>query len=508
VNPILYTLSLDFNAQRRSVTLLLRNHLEVIALLVLLAITPTTDAQAPSSLKIEPKLLREDFQIARTALEQGHSGIYRYTPKFELDRAFDAAAKNIDRPMEPLEFYRILAPAVARIKCGHTGVLPPQDTLQAMDHTIALFPFDVEVLDGKVYVAREYLPEEQKLAGLEIRRINHVGIERILSTMLAATPGDGDSQTVRPWRIAHMEIFSFPRDLYSLLGIEAPFEIDFWDPKSGEERTANLRGVSGPDRRKIAAARYPQDKRPESNATLRFLEDGKIAVLTVRAFFGKAENKPLGDYFDSAFRQIHDQNSESLVIDVRNNGGGDDDLGKKLLSFLLDQPFKYYDDLIFNARQFDFFRYADGAQPIPADMVEKRADGKFHDIKHSNLGIQQPSQPHFGGKVIVLMNGGSFSTTCEFLSNLYDRKRATFVGEEAGGGYFGNTSGRAVLVILPGSKVGVRVPLRTYYLAVKDGDPSRSILPDYEIKPSITDLLSTNDTVMAKAIALAHAQHK
>ncbi len=372
-----------------------------------------------------------------------------------------------------------------------------------MDQTIPLFPFDVEVLNGKVYVAREYLPHEQKLAVLEIRRINQMGIDQILSTMLAATPGDADSQTVRPWRIAHQGIFAFPRMLFSLLGIEAPFQIDFRDPTTGKKRTLKLSGVTGPDRGNIAAVRYPQDKKPDGNASLKFLDGGKIAVLTVREFSGTAETKPLSDYFDDAFRQIHEHNSESLIIDVRNNGGGNDDLGKKLLSFLVDQPFKYYDDLIFNAREFDFFRYADGAQPIPADMVERRADGKFHDIKHPNLGIQQPSQPNFSGRVLVLMNGGSFSTTCEFLSNLHYRKRATFVGEEAGGGYYGNTSGRAVLVILPNSKVGVRVPLRTYYLAVKDGNPNRSILPDYEVKLSISDLLSGSDTVLARAIELA-----
>jgi hypothetical protein len=483
-----------------------RTYTELILIWVLLAITTTTHAQAPSLSKIEPKLLQEDFHIARTALEEGHSGIYRYTSKIELDRTFDDAAKKLDRPMGSLEFYRILAPAVARIKCGHTAVLPPQDLLKAMDQTIPLFPFDVEVLDGKVYVAREYLPDEQKVAGLEIRRINQMGIEQILSTMLAATPGDADSQTIRPWRIAHQEIFAFPRMLYSLLGIEAPFQIDFRDPTTGNKRTLQLNGVTGPDRAKIAAVRYPEGKKPDGNASLRFLDGGKTAVLTVREFSGTADSKPLSDYFDDAFRRIHEHSSESLIIDVRNDGGGNDDLGKKLLSFLVDQPFKYYDDLIFNAREFDFFRYADGAQPIPADMVEKRADGKFHDIKHPNLGIQQPSQPHFFGKVLVLLNGGSFSTTCEFLSNLHYRKRAIFVGEEAGGGYYGNTSGRAVLVILPNSKVGVRIPLRTYYLAVKDGNPNRSILPDYEVKPAINDILSGNDIIMARAIELTHSQ--
>src|SRR5260370_10324245 len=148
---------------------LLRRYIGLIALLVLLAISTTAGAETPSLPKIESKLLQEDFQIARTALEQGHSGIYRYTPKIELDRAFDAAAKKLDRPMDSLEFYRILAPAIARIKCGHTGVLPPKAILQAMDQPIALFPFDVEVLDGKVYVAREYLPDQQNLAGSEIQ---------------------------------------------------------------------------------------------------------------------------------------------------------------------------------------------------------------------------------------------------------------------------------------------------------------------------------------------------
>src|SRR5260370_40668981 len=95
---------------------LLRRYFGLIALLVLLAISTTAGAQTPSLPKIESKLLQADFQIARTALEQGHSGIYRYTPKIELDRAFDAAAKQLDRPMASLDVYRIVAPAVPKVK--------------------------------------------------------------------------------------------------------------------------------------------------------------------------------------------------------------------------------------------------------------------------------------------------------------------------------------------------------------------------------------------------------
>jgi hypothetical protein len=458
--------------------------------------------------KIAPTLLLDDFRIARSSLEEGHSGIYRYTSKVDLDRAFDAAAGRIDHPLTALEFYRLLAPVVARIKCGHTAVNPPRDLQQAMNRNVPLFPLNVEVLGGKVYVFREYSAEEHGLEGQEIRRINGIPIETILTTMLAATPGDGDSQTVRPWRVGHGG--GFARLLYSLVGIESPFHVEFRDPASGKSKDLTLAGVIGPDRQKVAASRYPQDKRPDTSANLKFLEEGKTAILTIYGFgdFGPAGTKPLNQFLHDAFDEMRTRNSSSLILDVRNNGGGEDALGKQLLSFLLDQPFQYYDDLIFNAREFSFFRYVNGAKPIPENEVEKRADGKYHYIVHPNWGIQKPAQPHFAGQVLALMNGGSFSTTCEFLSNLHYRKRATFVGEEAAGGYYGNTSGDMAAVVLPNSKVVVRVPLMTYYLAVKGARPNRSILPDYEVKPGIGDLLSGRDVVMAKAVVLAHEKKR
>lgn len=470
-----------------------------------LAIATLASGQEPVAAKIEPKLLQEDFRVARSALEEGHSGIYRYTPKTELDRAFDAAAKQIVDPMTPLEFYRLLAPVAAKIKCGHTSVNLPRDVQQAMNRTVPLFPFSVEVLGGKVYVFREYPEAAPGVAGLEIRRINGVAIENILSRMLAATPGDADSRTVRPYRVGHDD--GFPRLLYALVGIDSPFQVELRDPANGETREVRVSGITLSDRAKIAASRYPQDKQPDSSADLKFLEDGKIAVLTVYGFGGRAgppEKQPLNQYFDSAFAEIQTQKSKSMILDVRNNGGGADELGKQLLAYLLDQPFQYYDDLVFNARQFEFFRYVNGARPIPEDVVEKRADGKYHNIKHPNWGLQQPRQPHFAGQFLVLMNGGSFSTTCEFLSNLHYRKRATFIGEEAAGGYYGNSSGAVPALVLPNSKVVVRIPLMTYYLAVKGADPKRSILPDYEIKPAIQELLSGTDKAMAKAVQLAH----
>lgn len=448
--------------------------------------------------KVDPKSLRADFQIARRTLFEIHSGVYRYTPKEQLDSAFDAALKQLDRPMTGLEFYRILAPLFAQIKCGHTSVDPPASVEQALSQTVPLFPLDVEVLERKVYVTREYSREDYHLAGLEIREINGVGMESILRTMLAATPGDADTETGRPWRIGHNG--EFPRLLYALVGIQSPFQIELVDPASGKNKEMILGGVTRTERLALAERRYPKTKAPDTSADIQFLDGGKVAVLTIRWFGGVAgaQHKPLDAFFDDVFREIHLRNSKTLIIDVRNNPGGEDELGPKLLSFLLDEPFQYYTSLILNGRDMSKLHYAN-----PRTLTVVNADGTYRKVDHANSDIKLLSQPHFAGQVLALMNGGSFSTTSEFLSNLQSRKRAAFLGEEAAGGYYGNSSGSIVGYVLPETQVFLRVPMMTYYLAVEGGDPRRGVLPDYEVKPSIQDILSGKDRVMAKALELA-----
>ena len=164
--------------------------------------------------------------------------------------------------------------------------------------------------------------------------------------------------------------------------------------------------------------------------------------------------------------------------------------------------------MVINAREFDFFKYAPDAKPVPIELIEQRSDTKFHFVKHPNWGLQQPRQPHFSGRVFVLMNGGSFSTSSELLSIVHYQKRGIFIGEEAAGGYYGNTSGRFNAdVVLPNSRLMLPLRLTTYYLAVngyKHAD--RSVIPDYPVSHTIADLLARKDKDMDLALSIARGQ--
>jgi C-terminal processing protease CtpA/Prc len=446
-----------------------------------------THTAAAAIERVPPEKLREDFRILRGALEEGHPGIYRYTRKAELDQQFDQAERALDRPMNVYEFYRVVAPAVAKLKCGHTGVRVNPD----FDKGKPAFPLVVRVLDDKLYIVRDLSNAKGTLAGKEVRAIAGTPVDRIIQVMLAATPGDGDVQTSRVRRVTD----NFAGNLIDLLGLESPYTVTIRDAKQGSENSITLDGV---DAQKL------QQQRPKDSATLSFFDDGKIADLKIHRFGGSANKVDLHRFFRESFAEIAKKKSTALILDVRDNGGGADDLGKLLLSFLIDEPFRYYDDLVINALDFSFRKYTPQKRALPANMLERQPNGKYRAVKHPNWGLQQPSKPTFAGKVYILINGNSFSTTSEFLSHVHARKRATFIGEESGGGYYGNTSGPAAFLVLPNTKLQAYVPLMTYYMAVRDYKAaSHGVVPDHPIRYTIDELLAGKDKELELALELA-----
>ena len=454
---------------------------------------------------IPAEFLHEDFRIMRRSLEQGHGGIYRYTSKEEMDRTFERAYRKIDHPMTELEFWRLAAPVVAHIKCGHTYIWFPKPLQTQFEANTPFLPLEMRVLGKRAYVYQDCAHAGSALEGAELLSINGQSMKRILEQLRSVITGDGNTSTAKDYRIGHNGGFTVY--LYAL-GIQSPFRVAYRD-RAGKRRSADLTGLPLPERTKAWDARNPK---PDKNADLKFLDDGRIAVLTIRHWYEFADPKrkiTFLEFLRQSFAQIQQDRSTDLIIDVRDNDGGLDAPGKQLFSFLWDKPFHYDTDINANAREFEHFKYAPDAKPLPADRFELQADGKWHHIKHPNLGVQQPSQPNFRGRVFALMNGGSFSTSAEFLSVLHFHRRATFIGEEEAGGYYGCTAGRIDNVTLPNSKLQLGVGLVTYYQAVSGYKYSdRGVLPDYPVSYTIAQIIAGKDKEMELALSLIRSKRK
>ena len=167
-----------------------------------------------------------------------------------------------------------------------------------------------------------------------------------------------------------------------------------------------------------------------------------------------------------------------MIIDVRSNQGGNDGNGEILYSYLTSKPFRYY-------------------------ASQETVTEKFLDSNNVNLILQQPDKNNFSGEVFVLINGRSFSGVAEFASVVKTNQRGLFIGEECGGGYYGNTSGNEVHVTLPASQIDVRIPVVKYTMAVKKL-PRREngIVPDFIYYHSISDIAENKDSQIDYALKI------
>lgn len=146
-------------------------------------------------------------------------------------------------------------------------------------------------------------------------------------------------------------------------------------------------------------------------------------------------------------------NTDALIFDLRNNGGGDPACVQLICSYLFGEEPIHFNDLYFR----------------PADKTEeywnlKKVDGK-----------KMPSVP-----VYVLTSKYTFSGAEEFSYNLKNLKRGTIIGETTGGG--AHPGG-----LLPvNSNLVIFVPTgRAISPVTKTNWEGIGVTPDYPVKPEL-----------------------
>ncbi|MBN1274438.1 MAG: hypothetical protein JXB26_19425 [Candidatus Aminicenantes bacterium] len=460
--------------------------------------------------KIPVELLQEDFCIFRTALEEGHAGLYQYAPKEEMDAQFERIFKQINRPLTELEFFHYLAYLIAAINDGHTSISFSKSYDEYLAEQPILLPFALRIIHNRVYLFRNYSEKQDIKPGGRILYINGRKIFDILGDMTAFVPGDGHIKTSRHRRLERTILFG--RLFYALFGQKTDFMISYLSPEDGLNKDFKVKGLTKKELDQVSRERYPEIYEDLPPIELNYQD--KTAILTIRTFSDGAYRRekvifPL--YLKKAFNALSEKGIQNLIIDLRDNGGGADLYGKLLCSYLIPEPYLYYYYLRVSNKNFSFLKYTD--TPNLEQMLEKRlkpSEQGWYELQfHPNLGLQKPLNPHFAGKVYVMINGNSFSGSGETTSIMHYQNRAVFIGEECGAGYYGNTSGIMPVLTLPHSKMRVRIPMVRYVMAVSGYPyPDRGIIPEFPFTPTIGDLLAKKDTMLNYVLELIRKKDK
>ncbi|OEJ99916.1 S41 family peptidase [Roseivirga misakiensis] len=472
--------------------------------LILLFSTFTSYAQVDTPLNRLPiktfssDQLVKDFEVFRGSLEDFHAGLYWYTSKDELDQVFDDVHSTLNDSLSELEFFRKLTFVTSKIRCGHTVIRTSIPTRDHISQAGKLLPFEIKILNGKMYMLESRIDEELPLKpGMEILKINEYTTDSLLRLVSNVVSGDGFIETNK---IKRFERY-FPFFYVSRFGPADEYKIDYLD-EQGQKKSAQINA-------RLASQLNPKNS-SQKNLKLSF-PDNNIALLKVRQFQNWKEGKKNFRFekeLKDMFQKISTSEVENLVIDMRDNLGGDDNFGLRLFSYLYDQPIIEFKEQTLITNKSKYFKYTKELNRTKAIFyhmlfTKKGDDSRFY-VRHAKtLKPSRPSFPQFSGNVYILINGGTYSTGADFVALMKSYQLATFIGEEVGGAYYGNTSGDLITVKLPHSKLRLILPLINYRTNVKPTEKiGRGVMPDYPKTPAITDLVSGIDTELEFTLEL------
>ena len=443
--------------------------------------------------------LKADFKLFCQALKEAHSGLYRYNTQNHIDSLFAQTEKKIGPNMSQQEFYKLLLPVAVQIKCGHTKFHPDSNwSTNFYFNDEKVFPWRLYFQEDRAFVLGTYVDKIEAPEGSEIISINGKPISEIIKTLLTDFFSDGNNTTFK-----YIEMSHYFSAYYANL-IEGPDSFLVKYKNGGTFAEIKIPAISH-----STIERFEERINTQNSSKPPYqleMKSNETAVLTISSFWMEPDGLKFKKFLKNSFNTIRDKHIKNLIIDVRDNEGGMDRRGALLLSYLMDQNFDYYDRLeMTQRRKYSFANQAHKPSfyGILRHLISKEKDGTFVWKHNKNLRKQRPQTNHFSGNVYVLINGASFSVTAEFAAVAHYLKRATFIGEETGGGYYGNNSGTFVIVTLPNSKLNVGIPMMAYYTKVKGySHPDRGVIPDYEVKTRISDILQGKDPVLEFSLKL------
>lgn len=467
---------------------------------------------------LQPREMKEDLQAFIKIRKKANSGLYRYRTQQEIDSLFQWAFNQIQEPLTINEFYKIITLLTDFEGSNHNGTKLPYHPAYYISGNTGYFPFFLKKTGNNQMVVN-YEGSEIPL-GSQILSINGVSDKELQQKLSKYFPTDGYNQTAKDKAAIENSfgwIFPFEN------GTSAEFIIEFKRPGSSVNETISIPSISREENRNRFINRHSArvdsliNNQVQDKYSFQKI-DQQTALLNFRVF-DMANNeedpafKTYSDFLDSVFTLLKTEHYKHLVIDIRNNPGGNDPTYEKAFTYLTDHPFKENTLAYIIFKKLPYPRYFDWNSSDKSNqkhelknlnsylqsVFSEREGNKF--LQHQKYNpIYSPDTAHaFSGKVYLLIDENVGSAASHFASLVRGYTDATIVGMETSGGYYGHNGHFPVEYQLPNSKIKTRFSI----VYVEQDAPQKSsqpigrgIIPDYIVSQSYEDFIKNEDSQM------------
>ncbi|THH41733.1 S41 family peptidase [Neolewinella litorea] len=399
---------------------------------------------------------------------------FDHVPELDWDHKLQEYLPRVRAEQSDADYYRLLERLCAELRDGHTNIYPPAYVTEQRGTT----PVQLKYIEDQFVVVnldnryREVLPLGSIITGVNGQRVTDYVAARIYPYISAS--GDHVRGLIAS---------------YLLLGgpVDEAVEVAYLSPEGGTGQATLHRQ---PQQAPVSWVRDMPQLRP---ASFRML-DATTGYLALNTFM----LDEVVDSFD-LYRPLLEK-CQSLVIDLRENGGGNSTTGYAILEHFTRKPLLTSK---WRTREHRAAYKAWGYWPAHADP--RPTDEGAQEVIRYYEGNQwfesppdtiYPAEVVFDLPVIVLVSHQTGSAAEDFLVAADALPQFTFVGEPS----FGST-GQPLFVDLPG---GGQARICTKRDTYPDGREfvGPGVQVDVAVAPTVADYLAGKDVVLERALTL------
>jgi len=264
--------------------------------------------------------LQADASILWQTLNELHPGLYRHNDTVTLENTYQQLLNDCATAKSQTEAFLLFSKFAAAVKCGHTYVNPfnqPNLVIKDVFKKKALLPFYFRIVDNQLVVtesADTAIPPKSV-----IKCINNIPIKTILDTLTQYIKADGNQQAKK---LKDLELNGYSDyeyfDYYFALifGFRERVTIELNDNSIISNNLITLK-----ERQEILPTKLDYDSQWDFK-----IVNNKYGHLTIGNFVTWKLTLNWKAYIDDAFQQLADKKIQNLVIDIRDNEGGNEEV--------------------------------------------------------------------------------------------------------------------------------------------------------------------------------------
>jgi hypothetical protein len=492
-----------------------------------LAVAPAAAlaAQTADAARYEPRVLSaaqasRDVALLRRALETVHPGLYRYSDKPAIDAAFARLETAVAAPITELALHAEIARLLAAIHCDHTKAEMSEALDDLRTRSATHLPLRFQLIEGRMIVISNDGQPGAPPAGSEILAINGRPVPALLLQIAPLVAYDGTTDQAIAAKLADDSDLmgdDFNENYPVLFGFPESWQIEWKMPGALTSATAALKPIRFAQWTVLPG---PGEKyRSEFYNAITWRMSGKAARLGIDTFVNYRNPVQATAFLSGFFASMKEAVTDHLILDLRNNGGGSEDVSVALGRYLIDRPFTWSKPIRYKAVRYgdlpDYFEtWGDREARFnpPLDAFVRSADGWYDRIpvlSGETLGDgdstfeQQPiGEFAFRGRLTILSGPRNGSGATRTIAQLKEKAGAVVIGEDSAGSAEGPTSGTIFLMKLPESGIKVRIPEAWNRTNIASFVPGKGVPVDQLVVPTLADFEAGRDRTVAVARGL------